>query len=258
MSKIKKIIKSQVPDGVIYEFSYYLNYVSLIYEKNIKSLYVNTLENKNLRKIARVTSTDKQGRHSYVKHYEKHFDDIRNSVHSILEIGVGGGKYPSKGGGSLRLWKKYFPEADIYGVDIHDKTPIEEERIKTFVCNQSKKEDLERVAKDIGSIDIIIDDGSHINSHVIKSFKTLFKHLNKGGFYVVEDLHTAYRKEYGGAPRNNQTKSTSMGFIKSLVDGLNYKEFEKGYTPNYFDKHIESFHFYPKIAFIKKKKYSSN
>jgi hypothetical protein len=34
-----------------------------------------------------------------------------------------------------------------------------------------------------GKIDFIIDDGSHISEHIITSFKTLYPHIKKGGYY---------------------------------------------------------------------------
>ena len=38
-----------------------------------------------------------------------------------------------------------------------------------------------------GNFDIILDDGSHKNKDVIKSFELLFPLMNDGGLYIVED-----------------------------------------------------------------------
>ena len=44
-----------------------------------------------------------------------------------------------------------------------------------------------------------------------------------------------------------------MGFLKSLVDGLNHAEFERpGYKANYFDLNIAAMHFYHNIVFVHK------
>ena len=51
-------------------------------------------------------------------------------------------------------------------------------------------------------LDIIIDDGSHINEHVIRTFQYLFPKLKPGGIYVVEDTQTSYRQDYGGDDKN--------------------------------------------------------
>ncbi|MCS3753164.1 hypothetical protein GGP79_001109 [Salinibacter ruber] len=109
------------------------------------------------------------------------------------------------------------------------------------------------LVKKLGALDIVIDDISHVNSHVVTSFKFLFRHLNNGGWYVVEDLQSAYWEEFGGKPRSEVDSSTSVGFFKSLVDGLNFEEFEDDeYEPNYFDRHITEIHFYHNMVFIRK------
>jgi hypothetical protein len=47
-------------------------------------------------------------------------------------------------------------------------------------------------------VDIIIDDGGHINSDVISSFEILFPKLNNFGFYIIEDIENSYWMESGG------------------------------------------------------------
>jgi hypothetical protein len=112
---------------------------------------------------------------------------------------------------------------------------------------------LKEVATDIVQIDIIIDDGSHVNEHVITSFRTLFPYLQDGGIYVIEDLHTSYWPEYGGNWVSLNEPTTSVSMLKSLVDGLNY-QYIPDRSPTYFDESILSVHFYPKIVFIIKGK----
>ncbi|WP_138774321.1 class I SAM-dependent methyltransferase [Desulfohalovibrio reitneri] len=103
------------------------------------------------------------------------------------------------GGSSLRMWRTYFPKARVYGIDIHDKKSHDERRIKTFKGSQVDGDFLDRVIDEIGRPDIIIDDGSHINSHIIGSFEHLFPKMKEGGIYAVEDQQTSYWPEhYGG------------------------------------------------------------
>ncbi len=153
------------------------------------------------------------------------------------------------------MWKAYFRRGLIYGIDIYDKTGVDEKRIKTFRGDQTDPSFLHQVASEIGEIDIIIDDGSHISSHVIASFRILFPLLKSGGIYAIEDLQTSYWKnvagfEWGGS-EDLGAGHTSMNFLKSLVDGLNYEEFpSRDYKPSYFDLNIEAIHFYHNLAFI--------
>jgi hypothetical protein len=210
----------------------------------------------DLVRLGRLFNSDKATFHSYAKHYEQHFRSIKNRSLNILEIGIGGYEDSMSGGESLRMWKSYFPNSRVYGLDIHDKQLHDEPRIKTFRGSQSDEAFLRSVAKQIGGIDIIIDDGSHINEHVIKSFSILFPLLNMGGIYAIEDLQTSYWDEsfgHWGGSQDLSAAHTSMNFLKSLTDGLNYQEFiNPEYVPSYFDKSISSVHFYHNLAFVYK------
>ena len=207
----------------------------------------------DLDKLGKIYRTDKIGRHFYTQHYSSHFERFKSQKINLLEIGVGGYENPYKGGKSLRMWKKYLPLANIFSIDIFDKSPIQEDRIKIYKGSQVDEKFLEEVTKEIGEIDIIIDDGSHINEHVIETFKLLFPKLKDGGIYVVEDTHTSYWKDYGGDSENLDNPKTLMSFFKSLTDCLNNKEFIKpDYKQSYFDKKIISMHFYHNLILIYK------
>src|SRR5215471_10715063 len=229
---------------------------NMIYKK--RHYWLTTLlYRKDLSKLAAIFGTDKYSKNYYTKHYQHHFAPLRHKTLNILEIGIGGYKNPKAGGASLRMWKRYFSKSHIFGIDIHDKRYHEERRIKTFRGNQADANFLARVVEEIGTVDIIIDDGSHSNAYVITSFKILFPLLSLQGIYVIEDLQTSYWSEFAGRKwdgSNDLTAPhTSMNFFKSLIDGLNYEEFMiDNYEPNYFDKHILAMHFYHNLIFIYK------
>lgn len=210
----------------------------------------------NLKFLALKHGTDKLA-HGYIEFYGKHFYPIRRKKLNILEIGIGGYKRPQDGGESLRMWKDYFPNSIIYGIDVYDKSPHQEKRIKIFRGSQNDPDFLKDVAQTAGFFDIIIDDGSHINEHVITSFNALFPFLSSNGYYVIEDLQTSYWPHFGGNWKNADESFTSISTAKKLIDGLNYQ-----YIPNrnikYTDDKIKSIHFYPKIVFIRKEKNTSD
>jgi len=207
----------------------------------------------DLPKLAQLYGTDKWGTHWYARHYQRYFAHLRKRPIVLLEIGVGGFEDPRRGGESLRMWKRYFPKARIYGVDLFDKSAHDEQRIKTFRGDQTDENFLRSVISQAGTPDIIIDDGSHINSHVRKTFEVLFPLLAENGIYAIEDLQTSYWEEYGGTSNDFNCPGTGVNMLKGLVDGLNYKEFVRpGYTPTYSDKHIVSLHFYHNLAFVLK------
>jgi hypothetical protein len=223
----------------------------------LKSSYndsrVNASNENNLDKLGKIYGTDKIGKHFYTQHYSSHFESFRGKEINMLEIGVGGYKKPLKGGKSLRMWKKYFPFGNIFSIDIYDKSPLQEDRIRIFKGSQVDAAFLDEVVKEIGEIDIIIDDGSHINEHVIETFKLLFPKLKDGGIYVIEDTQTSYWEKYGGDSEDLKNPKTMMNFFKSLTDALNNEEFIiPNYKKNYFDKKIISMHFYHNMIFIYK------
>lgn len=200
----------------------------------------------------------------YASRYEHYFAPLRDEPLKLLEIGIGGYEDTLSGGHSLRAWKRYFPNATIYGIDIADKKALEEERIKTFQGSQDDGAFLEQVVAETGQLDIIIDDGSHQNAHMIKTFKLLFPTLSENGIYAVEDTHFSYVPSpkdgnipehwarYGGSLDLNEP-STVMNFFKRLTDCLSHQEFLRpGYRPNYFDLHVVAIHFYRNQVFVLK------
>ena len=215
-------------------------------------LYLNSISG-DLTKLALFFGTDKITSHSYIQHYEDHFHKFKKKEINLLEIGVGGYSNANSGGHSLRMWKHYFKKGNIFGIDIHEKSALEENRIKIFKGSQVDNIFLNKLKKEIGELDLIIDDGSHQNEHVIKTFQILFPYLNDGGIYVVEDTQTSYWPEYGGTSEDLQASGTIMNFFKGLTDSLNHMEFIRpGYEKSYFDQKVISIHFYHNLIFIYK------
>lgn len=204
---------------------------------------------RTLREIALAHGTDKEQPHghSYTEAYDFHFAPRRSERLRLLEIGVGGYDAPQTGGESLRMWREYFPNAEILGLDLFDKTALTEDRIRVFQGNQGDAAFMQQFAAEHGPFDIVIDDGSHCGDDVIASFRVLFPHLTTAGIYVVEDLQTSYWDRY------NRSSQRATRFLKSLVDGLNYAEFDVvGYQPTYLDQWIKSLTFYHNLAFVYK------
>ncbi|GMO59899.1 MAG: hypothetical protein Ta2G_19960 [Termitinemataceae bacterium] len=208
----------------------------------------------DLQELGEYYKTDKLD-HNYLPHYKRAFENLRYKNIKLIEIGVGGYSVPNAGGNSLRMWKEYFPKGFIYGIDIYDKSLLQEERLKIFQGSQIDKKFLEGVIEYTGSPDIIIDDGSHINKHIIETFKILFPFLSDGGIYAVEDTHTSYWPSFGGDSQDLNNPLTSMNFLKSLTDGLNSNNF---LLPNrqrtYFDENIIEVSFYYGLVIIRKGK----
>lgn len=160
---------------------------------------------------------DKVLAHSYEYGYARHLADLQGRSIKILEIGVGGENY-ADGGQSLFLWKNLFPQAEIFGIDIYDKSQLNCDRVSTHIVDQSDVKGLTDFAETYGPFDIIIDDGSHHRKDVLTSFFALMPYLVNRGRYVIEDISTSYWPSYGGSSIANGFMDTPIDWVKRTVD----------------------------------------
>lgn len=205
----------------------------------------------NLPRLAAICRTDKWGGHWYAKHYQRHLRHLRWKKVTVLEIGIGGFDHPRAGGQSLHMWKAFFPRGEIYGLDLYDKSQLAETRIHPRQGDQSNGEVLDRLLAETGPLDVVIDDGSHLNAHVRATFEYLFPRLPEGALYIIEDTQTSYWPEYGGSNDRN-AQHTMMAMVKDIVDGLNYEEFHLGEEPSYTDLNVVAVHCYHNLVVFEK------
>lgn len=158
--------------------------------------------------------TDKSSKiNNFADVYHAVLGPIRFNVRKVLEIGIFGTTLENAGA-SLKSWAEYFPNAQIYGVDLYDYSFLNSSRITTIVADQGLiPGNLEHVVTTIGDdIDLIIDDGSHLMHHQQITLGYLFKYLKPGGYYIVEDLHTSYH----GTSNPTDTQYNTMLMLEVL------------------------------------------
>ncbi len=128
----------------------------------------------------------------------------------------------------------------MFAIDINPRclrfaTP----RTQVDLVDQSDSNALIAYAKANGPFDIIIDDGSHMSSHQILSFETLWPYISPGGFYVVEDVETSYTGRYPN-DRYIDCSPTCIEYFRSLIDtGIN--RLPKHRSPTYRDLYSITF-----------------
>lgn len=192
----------------------------------------------------------------YFEHYWSYFKDLKYKKLNILEIGV-------KDGQSLLIWKDFFVNSKIYGIEIN-KDPLKNfnhDEIEIFFGNQKDINFLKKITNKI-KFDVILDDGGHTMDQQKESFKFLFPNgLKNSGLYIIEDLGTSYWSDWGGELLK---KTTTIEYLKELIDGLNYRSYKggrktflgipdyKNTKATYFDENIKFINFYRNICFIKK------
>lgn len=184
--------------------------------------------------------------HHYIPIYDRYFSSFRGRKIRFLEIGV------SKGG-SLQMWRKYFgDDAIIFGIDINPEC----EKFNGLagqvrIGSQTDKLFLESVVKEMGGVDIVLDDGSHHMDHIPATLKILFPYLSYSGIYMIEDLHAAYWKRFGGGYR---AKKNFFRFIMDLVDDIHHWYHAKGLKQAVISKDCSGIHIHDSIVVLEKNK----
>jgi glycosyltransferase involved in cell wall biosynthesis len=167
-------------------------------------------------------STDKYYKHNYTYLYDRYIKKPKK----ILEIGV-------KHGASLDMWRRAFPKAKIFGIDIKDVSQEKfAKNFDLFIGSQNDRSFLRTVGK---HYDLIVDDGSHKVEDIIISMEELWPRLKPGGWYVIEDIFMT------GKGRKNMGKTQRlMDKIKTMSDEI------------CFTKTVRTVAFHLNICFIQK------
>jgi hypothetical protein len=131
--------------------------------------------------------------HCYAVKYHELFAPFRGEQFRLLEIGLDDASKKTGNPAdapSLRVWRDYFPQALLYGYDVNDFRSFDQEGTATFQGDQGCRADLERFITryDDPEFRIVIDDGSHASSHQQASLAALFRQVEPGGMYIIEDL----------------------------------------------------------------------
>jgi hypothetical protein len=150
----------------------------------------------------------------YLDIYDRALDSYRDAPINLLEIGV-------QNGGSLETWSNFFPAAElIIGCDINPacaSLQFEDPRITVVVGDATEPQVIQKLTSKSSSFNVIIEDGSHLSSDIVRSFASYFPLLSPGGTYIAEDLHCCYWREFEGGL---QSPLSGIEFFKDLVDCL--------------------------------------
>lgn len=149
---------------------------------------------------------------TYFEIYDKLFTRYQGKEITFVEIGV-------LAGGSLFMWREFFgPKARIIGIDLNpDTKKWEEHGFEIFNGSQSNTNFWESVIKQIGKIDVVLDDGGHTYLQQITTLEMLLPHINDNGMLVTEDTHTSYMTGFG--PR----RYSFINYVKIMIDNINLR-----------------------------------
>jgi len=198
-------------------------------------------------------------KHNYLLVYDPILAPCVNKEIKLLEIGV-------HKGGSLELWRDYFPHGLITGIDI--KLPehfVPGERIQVFQGSQADTRFLSEVINKVApeGFDIIVDDASDIGELTKTTFWHLFHHhLKPGGLYAIEDWGTGYLDDFPDGKKFDPKRSTldpfpchsygMVGFVKELVDEQAAGSIAMGRKEQFRLSNFENLVITPGVVFVTK------
>jgi Methyltransferase domain len=182
--------------------------------------------------------------HHYLPIYDRYLTPWQGRPVRMLEIGV-------SRGGSMGMWRKFLgPEAVLFGIDIDpDCARFDGQAANVRIGSQTDAAFLQDVVAEMGGLDIVLDDGSHVSQHIRASLDVLFPLLSDGGTYIVEDLHTSYWRAYGGGFGK---PGTFIEDVKSLIDDMHHWYHDRGQQVAATSGHIGAIHVYDSLVVLEK------
>ena len=160
----------------------------------------------------------------------------------FVEVGVGNG-------GSLFMWKKFFGnKARIIGIELNPEAKkLEKSGFEIFIGDQANPNFWKNFYKQVGKIDILLDDGGHKNIQQITTFMESIRYINNGGKIIVEDTHTSFMKKKGF---KNPSKYSFINFCFHLIENMHRRNPMLEKNLNYYSKKIKQINFHDSIVEI--------
>ncbi len=182
--------------------------------------------------------------HHYLPIYDRYLSPWRGRPVRMLEIGV------SKGG-SLEMWRKFLgPDAVLFGIDIDPACArFDGQAAKVRIGSQADAEFLRKVVAEMGGVDIVLDDGSHVSAHIRASLDALYPLLSEGGLYILEDLHACYWRGHGGG---YQRTASFIEAVKTMIDDMHHWYHGKGQKIAATAGNLGAMHIYDSIVVLEK------
>jgi|TARA_B100000282_G_scaffold210766_1_gene155275 hypothetical protein len=190
--------------------------------------------------------------HGYSIFYQKYFENLRSNNLKILEVGS------FHGNASAALYF-YFKKSKLFAADIYpDLFRYRSNRIENFYVNSSDENSIQKniIDKFSDNFDIIIEDAGHSLKDQIISLFMLFKKLNSGGLFIIEELDFPDTRKDMNLMNEKPTLREILLKFKKEKKLLNSKYIQKNDRDNFLDS-IESLEIYKgnfnEIAILRKK-----
>lgn len=193
----------------------------------------------SLRDIVNQYGSDKSEREHYITQYVRNFEQYRHTAKRVLEIGIYKGE-------SLKIWRDYFPNAEIIGIDINPRwaqlAHDPGNRITGLTGDCGSSEFFQGLVAGFGHFDIVIDDGSHKGPDIRVAHNHLYPITKM--CYCIEDLGTQHEawsnREYTQADGDSAIKNLIQPHVHDMmnpkVEALDCKEINIGKWQVFYHK----------------------
>ena len=124
----------------------------------------------------------------------------RKEIKRVFEIGLGTNNtdvvsnmgIKGQPGASLRAFRDFLANAQIFGADVDRRVLFAEERIQTYYVDQTNESSFELLNESLpADFDLMIDDGLHSPNANLQSLKLFLPKIRIGGWAIIEDIGNA-------------------------------------------------------------------
>ena len=160
-------------------------------------------------------------KHAYTAIYDLLFSHIRYNIIQFGEIGI-------LDNNSMKMWREYFPNANLYGYEWYDdkldkakedKLPYTYYGKIDVTDNKSIEEEFKKLT---WKFDILIDDSTHIFDDQITLINTTCKYIDKGGILIIEDIFISEEEDRYKKALNHLSKYFSSATFIYAEHTLKY------------------------------------
>lgn len=133
--------------------------------------------------------TDKNTIHSYLPLYEKLLSSRAERARAVLEVGI-------YHGGSIAMWHSFFPNAQVYGLDITREPPPLLKNYTTEYPRMVLKtgtdaytaSTVSQLQSEVGKFDFVLDDGPHTLASMVSLIVHYLPIVADDGILIIEDV----------------------------------------------------------------------
>lgn len=157
-------------------------------------------------------------------------------------------------GGSLEMWQNIFgPGLRLWGLDLALSTKQYEAddksgRTKIFNMDQTDESAWSKFKELVPKLDILIDDGCHLQHCQKATFDNILEHIAPGGVFLSEDISDAGQP--GQPPRKDADLSkTFLSHVDPILRKIHY-------AGSHIQDTLDSVHYYPYLLVIEKREVS--